>query len=514
MVIAVLLGCAGLGLVIGLVLFLIGLVAGLGTHPRLITPSGYRDERRKARPPRTGELELDRAWPFYPCRQWQADLGQVSEETGRRYRAIWKRPADAFFAGRHGSPVTWWFFFPIPAVCLSCLLAAGVAICACYLLFAVVSLVCVLVSGVVWSAVAVVLFGVDAGRRALLHTEASCPRCFHVTPWPAYRCTDCTVIHRDVRPGRLGATVRRCECGRLLPTMTLRAAWRLRAACQRCGKALPTGTGAVRDIRIAIFGDAAAGKTRLLYAALDSLITTEAAVGFPDRSSQDRAELGISLVRAGRDMPRTPAAPAAPVSCQLGAGPRSTFAHLFDTAGEHFKNPEMHDCLGFLDHAQGLVYVIDPFSVAWVRDRCARLGPAGFPRDRFAADDPEAAYGEVVEWLRDGGVTASTQRLAVVVTKADLMRERGLGLPADSAGIEDWLNRSHAHNLVLSAHREFAAVRFFAVASRPGGYGGGPEDPGAALRWLLGSGGGREPAVAGAGRHAGAEFGERAGART
>lgn len=513
MVVAVLLGCAGLGLAIGLVLFLMGLVAGLGTRPRLITPSGYRDERRKARPARTGELELDRAWPFYPFRQWQADLNQVNEETGRRYSAIWKWPADAFFTGRHGSPVTWWVFFPIPVVFLSCLLAALVAICACYLLFALVSLVCVLASGVVWGTVAAVLFGVDAGRRALLHTEASCPRCFHVTPWPAYRCTNCAVIHRDVRPGRLGAAVRRCECGILLPTMTQRAAWRLRPACQRCGKALPAGTGAVRDIRIAIFGDTAAGKTRLLYAALDSLITTGSAVSFPDRSSQDRAELGISLVRAGRDMPRTTVAPTVPVSCRVGTGPRSTFAHLFDAAGEHFKNPEMHDSLGFLDHAQGLVYVIDPFCVGWVLDRYARLGPAGLPRDRFAVDDAEAVYGEVVEWLRDGGVAAGSQRLAVVVTKADLMRERGIGLPADSAGIEDWLNRSLLHNLVLSAHREFAAVRFFAVASRPGGYGGELEDPGGPLRWLLGSGGGG-PALAAIGRPTGAELGERAGARS
>jgi hypothetical protein len=181
MVIDALLACAGLGLVIGLVLFAIGLVAGLGTHPRLVTPSGYRDERRKARPTRDGQFEPDRGWPFYPFRQWQADLGQVNDETGRRYRAIWKWPAEAFFAGRHGSRFWWWFFFPIPAAFLSCLLAAGLAICACYLLFAVVSLVCVSAAGAVWGTAAVILLGLDTGRRALLHTEASCPRCFHVS---------------------------------------------------------------------------------------------------------------------------------------------------------------------------------------------------------------------------------------------------------------------------------------------------------------------------------------------
>jgi hypothetical protein len=518
MVIDALLACAGLGLVIGLVLSAIGLVAGLGTHPRLVTPSGYRDERRKARPARVGEFEPDRGWPFYFFRQWQADLGQVNEETGRRYRAIWKWPAEAFFVGRHGSRFWWWVFFPIPVAFLSCLVAAGVAIGACYLLFAAVSFGCVLAAGAVWGAGAVILLGLDAGRRALLHTEASCPRCFHVSGWPAYRCTHCAVIHRDVRPGRLGAIVRRCECGTLLPTMAQRAAWRLRAVCQRCGKSLPEGVGAVRDLRIAIFGDAAAGKTRFLYAALDSLVTTaqraHVAVGFLDRSSQDRAELGVGLVRAGRDMPRTSAAPTVPVSCQLGTGPRSTFTHLFDTAGELFRNPEMYDSLGFLGHAQGVVYVIDPFCVGWVRDRCARLGPAGLPRDRSATDDPEAIYAAVVEWLRGGGVAARTQRLAIVVAKADLMRERGIELPADSAGIGAWLQDSRAHNLVLAAGREFADVRFFAIASQPGEYGGGRYDPAAPLRWLLGWHADGGPGAAGTGRHAGADMGERAGARS
>ena len=152
MVIDALFVSAGLGLVIGLVLFAIGLGAGLGAHPNLITPSGYRDERRKARPVRTGEYELDRAWPFYPFRQWQADLSRVSEETGRRYRAIWKWPAEAFFVGRHGNRFWWWFFFPIPAVFLSCLLAAGLAFFACYILFAAVSFACVLAAGAVNSA--------------------------------------------------------------------------------------------------------------------------------------------------------------------------------------------------------------------------------------------------------------------------------------------------------------------------------------------------------------------------
>ena len=52
-----------------------------------------------------------------------------------------------------------------------------------------------------------------------------------------------------------------------------------------------------------------------------------------------------------------------------------------------------------------------------------------------AAGDPETAYGEVVSRLRDSGVEAAGQRLAVVVSKADLLTAGGIELPDDSAAI-------------------------------------------------------------------------------
>jgi hypothetical protein len=186
------------------------------------------------------------------------------------------------------------------------------------------------------------------------------------------------------------------------------------------------------------------------------------------------------------------------LTVQLGTGARSTLAHLFDTAGEHFRDPEMHDSLGFLGHSHGLVYVIDPYCIGPVR---RHLPPRGGRHGRPVIIDPEAAYGEVVERLRDSGVAASGQRLAVVVTKADLLRAAGLTLPAESGLIADWLMEAGAHNLVLSARREFAEVRFFAVASQITSEEGGPNDPGTPLRWLLRAQGVRLPAETGSGRH-------------
>ena len=75
---------------------------------------------------------------------------------------------------------------------------------------------------------------------------------------------------RDTAAGHAAA-------GRLAPAGDLPAR-RVRAASAQ-------GTGAVRDTRIVIFGDASAGKTRFLYASLNSLIMPQ---NRPRRRSSSR----------------------------------------------------------------------------------------------------------------------------------------------------------------------------------------------------------------------------------
>jgi hypothetical protein len=95
--------------------------------------------------------------------------------------------------------------------------------------------------------------------------------------------------------------------------------------------------------------------------------------------------------------------------------------------------------------------------------------------------------------LRDNGVAANAQRLAIVISKADLLGTGGLHLPEDSDSIAAWLMEAGVHNLVLSARRDFAEARYFAVASLAATGTSGSYDPGAPLRWLLASRGLRLP---------------------
>jgi hypothetical protein len=488
LVLLVLLILAAIGILVGVVVSAMSLAAGLARRPNLITPEAYRAEHIKAHPVGTGQFEPDLAWPFYPLRQIRADLARVEAERQARYAKLWHWPFGPFI---------WILFAPVSLAVMLCLLVAWLSTLVLAGLFALVAWACAGVAAAVFGAGVLLLRGADSAWHRVMRTEASCPHCYHVTPRPAYRCPGCSRLHRDVRPGRLGLFTRRCECGTLLPTMVLRAAWRLSAVCQRCGKPLRAGAAALRDVRIPIFGDTSAGKTRFLYAGLYSLIdTTDRAsipLGFPDEESQDQATLALDLIRSGQDTAKTSQTLPTALTCRVGSGPGSTLVHLFDAAGEYYHDSQAHDSLGFLDRGHGLVYVLDPFSVGVIRDRMAGQNASVFRMAHVAAGDPETAYGEVVSRLRDSGVKASDQQLAIVVSKADLLSAGGIEPPGDSAAIADWLTQMGVHNLVLSARREFAEVRYFTVASLAAQV-GRAHDPGAPLRWLLASRGVKLPA--------------------
>jgi Double-GTPase 2 len=475
---------------LGITLFAVALTQGLATAPTLISPRADRAEQVAAHPAGPGEFEPDLGWAGYPYRQARADLHRVRRNVAAGNAAVWRGPARVFFRDAKG----WWVVFPVPAVIVFLLSLASLASWCCYLGYALVNTATTAVSRAVLGPAAALLRAAEHARRTRLHTDAACPHCFYVAPWPAFQCPACTRTHHDVSPGRLGVAVRRCVCGARLPTTAYRAAWRVPAACARCGADLPSGAGAVRDSRIPVFGDTSAGKTRFLYASLNSLMATATRakldVTFPDDVSREQAEFGLGVIRSRRETAKTSAGGQVSVTIRLGSGRRSELVHLFDAAGEQFRHARRPDTLRFLDDGQGLVYILDPFSVEAVQKQLGGADAQAIRQARAAAGDPELTYHEVASRLRDSGVPASKGRLAIVISKADLLRSAGLTLPGDPAAVEAWLRDLGLHNLVLAARRDFAEVRFFLVASQlvaPGA----ADDPGAPLRWLLTSHGTR-----------------------
>jgi hypothetical protein len=487
------------GLLFGFVLFGLTLHKSLWREAQLFTPEQFQAEQLKANPPGPDGIEPDLAWPLYMLRQADVDRTLARKNLRALYRRMWKWPLDTFYRGYHGPRWAWWIFlFPFTIAVNVFLLMAGLSAWLSYWVYWAVVAAGKWADRTVGRLVRQRLRAAEARRRKTRHAQAACMECMHVTQWPAYRCPSCAKPHHDINPGRLGTFARRCACGASFPTLASRAAWRTTAECKRCKKALPEGAGAVRDIRIPVFGDTNAGKTRFLYASLNSLMDdaerADVPVTFPDQAIGEEVRRGREVIRAGQNTPKTsPGTGRVAITLRLREGQQSDLIHMFDAAGEDYSEAQRYEKLRFLDDSQGLVYVLDPFSIQAIREQLAGQQGDVLEAAQAAENDPDLAYGEVISRLRDGGVPVSAQRLAVVVSKADLLRRAGLDIPSDSAAIQDWLVKAGLQNLVLAMGREFTEIRYFAVASLDVSA-SLPDEPGVPLRWLLVAHGVRLPA--------------------
>lgn len=419
----------------------------------------------------------DPAWPSYLVAQSRVDLGEIWRRTTGSL-GVGLRKCQAMGDG-WDNPLGWAVavlaLYPAwMIVSAGALAAAGVILLACGSALLVVAACWLLVAGV--------LRGSDSLVRRLRRASGSCQSCYYVSPLPAFPCAQCQEMHRDIRPGLLGAVWRRCVCGALLPTTVLRAAHRLHALCPNCLEPLREGAAVHREIRLPVFGPVSAGKTRLVYAGLlalqDQAVAAGASVEFTDEQSKQVFDEGARIIRTGADTAKTPGQLPTAITAQITVLRRKALLHVFDAAGEFYSDRNDNSELLFLDHAQGLVFVVDPFSIPWVQDRLGGLGPGTLSQASAAVDDPEQVYHVTAGRLRDYGVRTSHQRLAIAVVKADLLVDRP---PARQ--VREWLHQAGLDNLVLAAERDFAEVRYFLVESVHGA--SGPMSPANPFNWLM-----------------------------
>lgn len=400
--------------------------------------------------------EPDPAWPNYFRHQWRLDAETFRSTVLNTYRAAWGK---------------WWAKFPVFLVGWPALFVAGLFL-AVLVAIVFVARWLVRIAGelVYWFAVSGIRLA-DLAHAKSRRAEASCPVCFEVMDRPAYTCPGCSVLHRDIRPGRRGSIYRACLCGHRLPTGVLRAAWTLDAVCQRCGAAVHHGAAVLQDVRVPVFGEPHAGKTRLIFAGFHHIIARAEAHGvpvtFPDESSRDRAKAGLQQIAVDQRTTKTDWALERPLTCQLGTGPRGALLHAFDAAGERFRGAGGHDDLHYLHDGHTLVFVVDPFAIPGLRRELAGTGNVELRDEHLSGHprNPEDAYGEVVSRIRAAGTETERQRLAIVVTKADVLAVLGVETPEDSEDVKAWLYENGMHNVTLAAEREFKEVRYFAVAS-------------------------------------------------
>jgi len=235
---------------------------------------------------------------------------------------------------------------------------------------------------------------------------------------------------------------------------------------------LAEASGTTAEVLLPIVGGQNVGKTRLLSVIVKVLQDNAAQDGstlvFADQTSSRRiGQLQPAILAGEATRPTPPEQPRA-YSMYLtrpkGRFPRREsrqLIHLFDTAGEKFYESDVLAQLRYLGPSRTFLFVIDPLSIDKIWTGLNRR-----TQDRLRAvsarRSPEFVFQQVLDNVERMAVDPKRARLAVALSKADLLSNAGISSPGSTSfSIERWLDDAGLDNLVRTMQHAFGEVRFF-----------------------------------------------------
>ncbi|GIH25567.1 hypothetical protein Aph01nite_38770 [Acrocarpospora phusangensis] len=357
------------------------------------------------------------------------------------------------------------FLFPIwLAVCAGVILAA-LPLAALGLLITGVYALTVAAGMLAWLACVTVLRAVEQVFTLVRRILQACPYpgCYARITLPAYACPACGERHRALTPNLNGAVRHACRCGARLPTTILLGRHRLQAHCPECDRLLPARIGRVRVEPLPFVGGPDAGKTTFMALAVDALLGASGLrAEFVDQGDEltfhqlKRQLADGRMIKTGTQLPK-----AVMLDVTL---PRegSRILYLFDPSGEHYTGASEVEAMSYLAHGEALLILVDPFALPAVQDSLVSgdrelLAANGL---RPSREDPADTVHRVRNELAGRADGGRQRRIAVVVTKADLLRQTatGGGAQDDPAG---WLAGMGMGNLTRALAASGAKVRYF-----------------------------------------------------
>jgi hypothetical protein len=233
--------------------------------------------------------------------------------------------------------------------------------------------------------------------------------------------------------------------------------------------------GTAAEIVVPVLGATSAGKTRLMTALVMGMLDGPAAhgaqVALADEESRGSYERLEDKLRAGVHTWKTKKARDTPLRAYSAhirpphGAPR--LLHIFDAPGELVGKSELLRELRYLKVARTFVFTLDPLTidVVW-----SALAPDARTEAEPLRSDVTArfAFEQLLQNIQGLGVRTKRARLAVALTKDDLVRDTpalaGVGHTSDE--IRRWLEGTAGlDGLVRLMRRSFGEVRFFRTSS-------------------------------------------------
>ncbi|GII60077.1 hypothetical protein Skr01_01620 [Sphaerisporangium krabiense] len=342
-----------------------------------------------------------------------------------------------------------------------------------------------------WAAGVLLVRGLEGVLMLARRILQTCPhpQCYARFPLPEYACPSCGERHRRLVPNRDGAFRHVCRCGTRLPTAIVLGRFRLQAYCPECDRALPHRIGRARIEPLPFVGGPDAGKTTFMVLAVNALhgVVREARgrAGFVvqgDEAAFSRLRQELRLGKVSKTTTQAPSATMVDITLP-GATPRSgnRILYLFDPSGEGFTGAAQVEAMSYLAHGEAMLIVVDPFALPLVQRGLSEaerrtLKDAGVV---LSQEDPSDTFQRVRNELAARADGGRQKRVAVVVTKADLLRRTAVGHDADD--LPAWFDGVGLGNMVRDLARTAAEVRYLSS--------GLPADTaaiGRLLAWLTG----------------------------
>ena len=325
-----------------------------------------------------------------------------------------------------------------------------------------------------------------------------CDYCKESYRLPVYLCCECGVPHKSLRPSKFGLFHRVCTCGTSLPctafakTADGKKREELPAFCPQCGKVDRSKLS--RPLGVALIGGVAVGKTTFKTAFVYKFIREDAVrfnikATFPDDATEynfgeiERSFMGVRPITATK-----PGQEYDVVSFNLFIDHEKLdikrYLHLYDMPGEVFETNNTKERLKHYAFSEGVVFVVDPYSMQSVMDNSDGIG--NMLVGHMDIDALVQMFLETLSSLsnikKEGG--KYTLPIAVAINKVDTMQLKSLiGAVAiaklqkanpevykDKFDTMDYLCRSFLtandkSNAIMLLDQNFKYVRFFSCSS-------------------------------------------------
>lgn len=321
-----------------------------------------------------------------------------------------------------------------------------------------------------------------------------CPSCHEQMNIPVYICPNCVTEHTRLWPSMYGVFHHRCTCNTKLPTLDALGRRDLIQKCVHCKEPMNSDVGRLVNIHIPVIGGPSAGKSNYMFTAVHQFIEDFAKplgyeVEFPDEKHRQMYERNVEALQNGRELVKTTdkLPHAYNISIKRPGQRVGRIIYMYDPAGEAYLSQEDTVRQSFFKYVDGIIFVIDPFSIDLYRLEHETEVNNLRQTIRPSQLNPMQAYERVLDLLES---TVDLQRgrkfphpIAVVLTKADaLTLDREVGISAanrlvrkkpevcfteDAISLlaERFLQRKQQGNLVRDLHNQFSKVAFFSSSA-------------------------------------------------